>query len=116
MVHQHFMLVPPFTALENIILGEETHTAGVLKMAQPHHRVNELMRANGLTLDVDTPVENLPVGLQQRVEILKVLYRGAEILVFDEPTAVLTPQETQELFATFQEMKTQGKREALDYQ
>jgi general nucleoside transport system ATP-binding protein len=109
MVHQHFMLIPPFTVLENVVLGEETHTLGVLRMRQPRARVAELARANGLEVDLDAPVEQLPVGLQQRVEILKVLYRGARILVFDEPTAVLTPQETRELFATFRQMTRQGR-------
>ncbi len=109
MVHQHFMLVPPFTVIENIIVGEETHTAGILRKAAPRARVEELAEANGLAVDLDARVEELPVGLQQRVEILKVLYRGARILVFDEPTAVLTPQETRELFATFREMTRQGR-------
>ena len=109
MVHQHFMLIPPFTVLENVVVGEETHTAGVLRMAEPRARVHELAEANGLDVDLDARVEDLPVGLQQRVEILKVLYRGARILVFDEPTAVLTPQETRELFATFRDMTRQGR-------
>jgi simple sugar transport system ATP-binding protein len=109
MVHQHFMLVPPFTVTENIVLGEETHTAGVIQMDEPSRRIRQLMQDNGLTMDLGARVEDLPVGMQQRVEILKVLYRGAEILVFDEPTAVLTPQEADELFNTFKEMKVQGR-------
>ncbi len=109
MVHQHFMLVPPFSVLENIVLGEETHAAGVLRMETPAEKVEEIMRGNGLPVDLSVSVEELPVGLQQRVEILKILYRGAEILVFDEPTAVLTPQEVDELFKTFRMMKEQGK-------
>ncbi len=109
MVHQHFMLVPPFSVIENIVVGAETHTAGVLRMTAPRARVAELARANGLAVDLEARVEQLPVGLQQRVEILKVLYRGARILVFDEPTAVLTPQETRELFATFRQMARQGR-------
>jgi simple sugar transport system ATP-binding protein len=109
MVHQHFMLVPPFSVIENIVVGEETHAAGILRMAGPRARVEELARANGLAVDLDARVETLPVGLQQRVEILKVLYRGARILVFDEPTAVLTPRETGELFGTFREMTGQGR-------
>jgi simple sugar transport system ATP-binding protein len=109
MVHQHFMLIPPFTVLENVIVGEETQTAGVLRMAEPRARVHELAEANGLDVDLDARVEDLPVGLQQRVEILKVLYRGARILVFDEPTAVLTPHQTRELFATFRDMTRQGR-------
>ena len=109
MVHQNFMLVPPFTVLENVVLGEETHTAGVLRMDRPARQVRELMDRNGLLVELDATVEGLPVGLQQRVEILKILYRGARVLVFDEPTAVLTPREIEELFATFRDMKTQGR-------
>jgi len=109
MVHQHFMLVPPFTVLENIILGKESHTAGVLRLEEPAREIQEIMSRNGLPVDLAARVEDLPVGLQQRVEILKVLYRGAEILVFDEPTAVLTPQEVVELFKTFRMMREQGK-------
>jgi simple sugar transport system ATP-binding protein len=109
MVHQHFMLIPPFTVLENIILGEETHRAGVLQMEEPARNIEEIMRDNNLHVDLSARVEDIPVGLQQRVEILKILYRGAKILVFDEPTAVLTPQEVDELFKTFREMKHQGK-------
>jgi simple sugar transport system ATP-binding protein len=109
MVHQHFMLVPPFSAIENIVLGEETHTAGILNMAEPERKIHELMRDNGLHVDLHARVEDLPVGLQQRVEILKILYRGARVLIFDEPTAVLTPQETGELFQTFRDMARQGR-------
>ncbi len=109
MVHQHFMLVPPFTVLENIILGAETHTAGVLTMDKPAGQVQTIMEENGLLVDLTMHVEDLPVGIQQRVEILKILYRGAESLVFDEPTAVLTPQEVEDLFKTFRKMKEQGK-------
>ena len=109
MVHQHFMLVPPFTVVENIILGKETHTGGVLKMESPRSEIVEIMEQNSLPVDIDARVEDLPVGLQQRVEILKILYRGAEILVFDEPTAVLTPQEVVELFTTLTKLKEQGK-------
>jgi ABC-type uncharacterized transport system ATPase subunit len=109
MVHQHFMLVPPFSVLENIVLGEETHVAGILRMEEPSERIEQIMRENGLPVDLSVTVGELPVGLQQRVEILKILYRGAEILVFDEPTAVLTPQEVDDLFETFRMMKDQGK-------
>ena len=103
MVHQHFMLVPPFTVMENIILGAETHVAGVLRPAEPAEKIRKLMEENSLTIDLEARIEDIPVGLQQRVEILKILYRGAEILVFDEPTAVLTPQEAEELFRTLRE-------------
>jgi ABC-type uncharacterized transport system ATPase subunit len=109
MVHQHFMLVPVFSVLENIVLGRETHTAGILKMQKPAGEIRSIMEQNGLVVDLDARVEDIPVGLQQRVEILKILYRGAEILVFDEPTAVLTPREVGELFKTFRMMKEQGK-------
>jgi simple sugar transport system ATP-binding protein len=109
MVHQHFMLVPPFTVLENIILGKESQTAGVLRLEEPASEITEIMNRNGLPVDLSARVEDLPVGLQQRVEILKILYRGAEVLVFDEPTAVLTPQEVVELFKTFRMLRDQGK-------
>ena len=109
MVHQHFMLFSPFSVLENVTLGEETHTAGVLRNAGPRQKIASLVAENRLAVDPDARVEDLSVGIQQRVEILKILYRGAVILVFDEPTAVLTPQESSELFKTFREMKRQGK-------
>jgi simple sugar transport system ATP-binding protein len=109
MVHQHFMLFSPFSVLENVTLGEETHTAGVLRNAGPRQKIASLVQENRLSVDPDARVEDLSVGIQQRVEILKILYRGAVILVFDEPTAVLTPQESGELFKTFREMKRQGK-------
>ena len=109
MVHQHFMLVPPFTVLENIIIGEETKKFGVLNENIPAEKIQVLMEKNGLIVDLYSKVEDIPVGLQQRVEILKILYRGAEILVFDEPTAVLTPQEVEDLFKTFRQLTAQGK-------
>ena len=109
MVHQHFMLVPVFTVLENIILGDETAVAGVLRLAEPRRRITAIMEQNRLEVPLDARIEELSVGMQQRVEILKILYRGASILVFDEPTAVLTPQETTELFRTFKAMRDQGK-------
>ncbi len=109
MVHQHFMLVQVFTVLENIILGEETAVAGILNPVEPRRRIAAIMEQNRLACPLDARIEDLSVGLQQRVEILKILYRGASILVFDEPTAVLTPQETTELFRTFKAMRDQGK-------
>ena len=109
MVHQHFMLVQVFTVLENIILGDETAVAGVLRLAEPRRRITAIMEQNRLEVPLDARIEELSVGMQQRVEILKILYRGASILVFDEPTAVLTPQETTELFRTFKAMRDQGK-------
>jgi len=109
MVHQHFMLFPPFSVLENVTIGEESSVAGILKPAVPRRRIRALVEENRLAVDPDAKVEELSVGQQQRVEILKILYRGAEILVFDEPTAVLTPQEAEDLFRTFREMVRQGK-------
>ncbi len=117
MVHQHFMLVPTFTVLENIILGEEGRDSRVPRSLRgfwidhesPRKKIETLMKNNGIAVDLDARIETVPVGLQQRVEILKILYRGADILVFDEPTAVLTPQEVVELFRTFRELTSQGK-------
>lgn len=120
MVHQHFMLVPPFSVLQNIVLGEENRGASGslldrirknvrLDLDEARTSLESLIRKNRLEVDLDSPVEELPVGLQQRVEILKVLYRGAQVLVFDEPTAVLTPQESDDLFQSFRELRDQGK-------
>ncbi|NPV88753.1 ABC transporter ATP-binding protein [Coprothermobacteraceae bacterium] len=109
MVHQHFMLVPGLTVLENIILGSEPAKGGVLDTAEARKKIEAIMAANAMPVDLDVDVEKLPVGLQQRVEILKLLYRGAETLILDEPTAVLTPQETNELFKTLRALKEQGK-------
>ena len=109
MVHQHFMLVHNFTVLENIILGAEG--GNVLNAAMRRAR-GELMRLEeeyGLAVDADATIETLPVGLQQRVEILKALYRGAEILILDEPTGVLTPAEADHLFRILRQLKEQGK-------
>lgn len=93
MVHQHFMLVPVFSVLENIIIGLETHTFGIIRKKECMKKIQKIMDDNKLFADLNVLVETLPVGLQQRVEIIKILYRGADILIFDEPTAVLTPQE-----------------------
>ncbi len=97
MVHQHFQLVPVFTVAENVILGDEPHRAIFVNMKTARARVKQLAEDFGLKVDVDAKVEDLPVGTQQRVEILKALYRHADVLIMDEPTAVLTPQETDEL-------------------
>ena len=100
MVHQHFMLVPSFTVAQNIVLSREPRKAGVFyDMAGATAKVRELSREYGLKVDPEAVVREISVGLQQRVEILKTLYRGADVLILDEPTAVLTPQETEELFA-----------------
>ncbi|MDH5508638.1 MAG: ABC transporter ATP-binding protein, partial [Anaerolineae bacterium] len=98
MVHQHFMLVPVFSVLENIVLGAETTRGLSLDMRSARRRIKELSTKYGLEIDPEAVVEDIPVGVQQRVEIIKALYRQANILVLDEPSAVLTPQEVHELF------------------
>src|SRR5260370_1995303 len=109
-VHQHFMLTPPLTVAENIVLGREH---GGLSAAyhtnQARADIRDLSKRYGLSIDPDVRIEKLSVGLQQRVEILKVLYRGADILILDEPTGVLTPQETFELFSVLRGLVAQGK-------
>ncbi|MGI9490089.1 MAG: ABC transporter ATP-binding protein [Geminicoccaceae bacterium] len=113
MVHQHFMLVETFTALENLLLGAEggfTLEAGIEKARQ---KIIELERDYGLEVDLDARVADLPVGVQQRVEILKALFRGARILILDEPTGVLTPQEADHLFRILQNLKEQGRTVVL---
>src|SRR5579875_2884627 len=110
MVHQHFMLIPPLTVAENIVLGREPGGLGsAYETKKARADVLALSRQYGLPIDPDVPVEKLSVGLQQRVEILKVLYRGADILIMDEPTGVLTPQETFELFGVLRGLVAQGK-------
>ncbi|MGI8938059.1 MAG: ABC transporter ATP-binding protein [Iamia sp.] len=108
MVHQHFMLADNFTVLENVVLGSEPKVPIVLSRRRARQRIRELGRAYGLDVDPDALVEDLGVGARQRVEILKVLYRGARVLILDEPTAVLVPQEVDELFANLQELKREG--------
>lgn len=110
MVHQHFMLIPKFTVTENIILGQEfTRNGIVLDIDKAIENVKSISEKYGLRVEPDQRVETLSVGMQQRVEIIKVLFRGAEILILDEPTAVLTPQEAKELFETINHLKNQGK-------
>jgi simple sugar transport system ATP-binding protein len=110
MVHQHFMLIPVFTVTENVMLGvESTHLGGVLVRKAAADKIRSLSTRFGLDVDPDALVEDLPVGVQQRVEIIKVLYREADILILDEPTAVLTPQEVDELFAVIRSLVDQGK-------
>ena len=99
MVHQHFKLVEVFSVLDNIILGAETTKCGFLQKKEARRKVEELSKRYGLHVDLDAKVEDITVGMQQRTEILKMLYRDNEILIFDEPTAVLTPQEIDELMA-----------------
>jgi ABC-type uncharacterized transport system ATPase subunit len=110
MVHQHFMLVPVFTVTENVMLGVESTRAGtLLDREAAAGRIREISSRFGLQVDPDALVEDLPVGIQQRVEIIKVLYREADILILDEPTAVLTPQEVEELFRVIHSLVDQGK-------
>jgi simple sugar transport system ATP-binding protein len=110
MVHQHFMLIPVMTVAENIVLATEPRHAGVLlDYDAAHKRVREISERYGLLVDPEARVDRITVGQQQRVEILKALYRGAEILILDEPTAVLTPQEAKELFEILDALKAQGK-------
>lgn len=109
MVHQHFMLVPVLTVAENIVLGEETMANALfLDRHEASRRIVELGKRFGFDLDPDAKVGSLSVGWQQRVEILKALYRDAKVLVLDEPTAVLTPQETQEIFAVLRRLAAEG--------
>jgi general nucleoside transport system ATP-binding protein len=110
MVHQHFMLIPVMTVTENIVLAQEPKHAGVLlDYDTATARVRELSESFGLAVNPNARISAITVGQQQRVEILKALYRGADILILDEPTAVLTPQEAQELFQIIDELKAQGK-------
>ncbi|RLD06928.1 MAG: heme ABC transporter ATP-binding protein [Chloroflexota bacterium] len=110
MVHQHFMLVPVFTVTENVMLGDETtHLGGFLDRKSPAARIREISDEYSLEVDPDSYVRDLPVGVQQRVEIIKLLYREADILILDEPTAVLTPQEVDELFTIMRSLVNSGK-------
>ncbi|RUU14591.1 ABC transporter ATP-binding protein [Mesorhizobium sp. USDA-HM6] len=113
MVHQHFMLVDNFTVLENVILGAESDALLKKSIAKARSELERLEREYGLEVDPDAIIEELPVGLQQRVEILKALYRGAEILILDEPTGVLTPAEADHLFRILKQLKEQGKTVVL---
>ena len=110
MVHQHFMLVDNFTVTQNIVLGSEvTRGAGVLDMKKARENVQQIISQYGLEVDPDAKIEDISVGMQQRVEILKALYRGADILILDEPTAVLTPQEIERLIAIMRDLAASGK-------
>ena len=109
MVHQHFKLVECFTVLDNIILGAETTKGGFLQKAEARKKVMALSEQYGLSVDPDAIIEDITVGMQQRTEILKMLYRDNEILIFDEPTAVLTPQEIQELMTIMKNLAAEGK-------
>jgi simple sugar transport system ATP-binding protein len=110
MVHQHFMLVPVFTVAENVVLGTETTgVLGRLDRRAAEREVRELADRFGLDVPPDAVVQDLPVGVQQRVEIVKALRREADVLILDEPTAVLTPQETDELFVVLRRLREAGK-------
>ncbi|WP_353892029.1 ABC transporter ATP-binding protein [Proteinivorax hydrogeniformans] len=110
MVHQHFMLVEPLTVTENIMLGSEPTVAGLFTdKNSATKKVKSISDKYGLKVNPNETIEEIPVGMQQRVEIIKTLYRGADLLIFDEPTAVLTPQEIEELFEIFKTLKDQGK-------
>jgi len=108
MVHQHFMLVPVFTVTENIILGDEVTRGPSLDLRTARKRIRKISQDYGFDVDPDAVIEDLSVGVQQRVEILKALYREAKILVLDEPTAVLTPQEIRDLFRVMHELTSRG--------
>src|SRR5437879_4164811 len=109
MVHQHFMLIPVMTVAENIVLASEpTHAGLMLDYSAANRRVEDLARTFNFAIDPRARVENIGVGQQQRVEILKALYRNADILILDEPTAVLTPQEAGELFEILETLKREG--------
>ena len=108
MVHQHFMLVDTLTALENVMLGAEPHWLLQRSDAQVRSKLEALMQSTGLHVDLGAQVADLPVGDRQRLEILKALYRGAKVLILDEPTAVLTPQEAEQLFDVLRVLRQQG--------
>ena len=108
MVHQHFMLVDTLSALDNVMLGAEPNALLHKAEATVRPRLAGLMKSTGLQVDLDSLVADLPVGDRQRLEILKALYRGAKILILDEPTAVLTPQETEQLFGVLSLLREQG--------
>ncbi|MEA5408080.1 ATP-binding cassette domain-containing protein [Haloarculaceae archaeon H-GB2-1] len=112
MIHQHFMLVDPMTVADNVVLGNEPRSrlGFTVDREAAREAVTDLTARYGFDVEPDAVVEDLSVGVQQRVEILKALYRGADILILDEPTAVLTPQEVEELFDIFDELTDQGRR------
>jgi simple sugar transport system ATP-binding protein len=108
MVHQHFMLIPQFTVAENVILGSEGNTTFYLDRGAASRRVTEIADAYGLRVDAEARVGDLPVGMQQRVEILRALYQGGRTLILDEPTALLTPQEVEELYSILNKLRADG--------
>lgn len=108
MIHQHFMLIPNFTVWENVTLGQKMEKSPVLPVAELKQKVMEIAEQLHMKIDVNQMVSELPVGVQQKVEILKAIYRGARLLILDEPTSVLTPQESEELFVTLRRLKKDG--------
>ena len=109
MVHQHFQLVPVMSVVDNIMLGSESVRGGLLDRESVGAHIRELAERYNMPVDLDAVIEDLPVGFQQRVEILKALYRKADVLILDEPTSVLTPQEIEGLFAVMELLRKQGK-------
>ncbi|MEZ4705485.1 MAG: ABC transporter ATP-binding protein [Bdellovibrionota bacterium] len=109
MVHQHFMLLEPMSVFENIVLGQEQTKCGIIDQKNARNKIQNLLHQYKLSMNLDEKIRNLPVGLQQQVEIIKVLFREAKILILDEPTAVLTPQETDNLFKVLTDLKKMGK-------
>jgi len=108
MVHQHFMLVPVFTVAENIVLGQEKTNKGILSLSEAKKRIKQIADEFKFDIDPDAIIEDLPVGLQQRVEIIRALMYDAKVLILDEPTAVLTPQETDELLNIMRTLSAKG--------
>ena len=108
MVHQHFMLVPVFTVAENIVLGHEKTNRGLISLNQAKERIQQIAKEFKFEIDPEALIEDLPVGLQQRVEIIRALMYDAKVLILDEPTAVLTPQETDELLNIMRALKAKG--------
>lgn len=108
MVHQHFMLIPIFTVLENIVLGHENSKNGLLSFSEARDKLNDILKEFNFEIDPDELIENLPIGIQQRVEIIRALIYDAKILILDEPTAVLTPQETDELLNIMKKLRAKG--------
>ncbi len=108
MIHQHFMLIPNFTVLENLILGQTSPKPPLLEQAFFRKQILDVAQKFGITVDLDLLVEEISVGMQQKIEILKALYKGAQLLILDEPTSVLTPQESQELFKMLLELNQKG--------
>ena len=115
MVHQHFMLIEEMTGLENIILGDKRHKSPLLQVADDRKTVEELMERYGMEIDLDEKVGEMSIGMQQRVEIMKVLFRGADLVILDEPTAVLTDIEVEGLFDVMRPSPTRASRSSSSH-